>query len=87
MKRFEHTIRAAHGIHGKPAREIVKIARQFADTAITVSRAERTVRCDALLRLLLLGVGLGDTVTVTINGSNEMAATVAMQSFFWNNLY
>ena len=52
MKRFEHTIRAAHGIHGKPAREIVKIARQFADTAITVSRAERTVRGDALLTIL-----------------------------------
>ena len=42
MKRFDHTVRAAHGIHGKPAREIAKIARQFADTTITVSRAERT---------------------------------------------
>ncbi len=86
MKRFEHTIRVAHGIHGKPAREIVKIARQFADTAITVSRAERTVRCDALLRLMTLGIRTGDRVTVTCEGPDEVAATIAMQNYFWNHL-
>ena len=39
-----------------------------------------------LLRLMLLGVGLGDTVTVTIDGIDEMAASIAMRNFFWNNL-
>ena len=86
MKRFEHTIRTAHGIHGKPAREIVKIARQFADTTITVSRAERTVRGDGLLRLMTLGIRTGDRVTVTCEGPDEMAATIAMQNYFWNHL-
>ena len=86
MKRFEHTIRTAHGIHGKPAREIVKIARQFADTTITLSRAERTVRGDGLLRLMTLGIRTGDRVTVTCEGPDEMTATVAMQNYFWNHL-
>ena len=86
MKRFEHTIRAAHGIHGKPAREIVKIARQFAGTTITLSRAERTVRGDGLLRLMTLGIRTGDRVTVTCEGPDEMTATVAMQNYFWNHL-
>ena len=86
MKRFEHTIRTAHGIHGKPAREIVKIARRYADTAITVSRAKHTVRGDALLRLMTLGIRTGDQVTVTCEGPDEMAATIAMQNYFWNNL-
>lgn len=86
MKRFEHTIRTAHGIHGKPAREIVKIARQFADTTITVSRAERTVRGDGLLRLMTLGIRTGDRVTVACEGPDEMTATVAMQNYFWNHL-
>ncbi len=86
MKRFEHTVRAAHGIHGKPAREIVKIARQFSDTTITVSRAERTVRGDGLLRLMTLGIQTGDRVAVTCEGPDEMAATIAMQNYFWNHL-
>ena len=86
MKRFEHIIRAAHGIHGKPAREIVKIARRYADTAITVSCAARTVRGDTLLRLMTLGARTGDRVTVTCEGPDEMDATIAMQNYFWNHL-
>ena len=52
----------------------------------TVSDADQTVRADGLLRLLSLGVRRGDRVTVTCTGDNEMAATVAMQSYFWNHL-
>ena len=86
MKRFEHTIRDPIGIHGRPARQIAKLARQFSDTSITISKGKKSAQACALLRLLLLGVRLGDTVTVTINGIDEMAATIAMQNFFWNNL-
>lgn len=86
MKRFEHTIHAPVGIHAKPARQIAKIAKQFADTAITVTRNDRTVSAAALMKLLLLGAKLGDTVTVVCDGPSEMAAVIAMQDFFWNYL-
>lgn len=86
MKRFEHTVRTPHGIHAKPAYQIVKIARRFSNTAITVTREERSVRGDALLRLLTLGVRSGDRVTVTCEGPDEMVAAIAMQNYFWNNL-
>ena len=86
MKRFEHTIQAPTGIHARVAFQIRRIARRFPDTAITVSGEEKTVRADKLLRLLSLGVRGGDRVTVTCTGDNEMAATVAMQSYFWNHL-
>ena len=33
-----------------------------------------------------LGIRSGDRVTVTCDGPSEMAATVAMQSYFWNHL-
>ena len=86
MKRFAHTIQAPTGIHARVAFQIRRIARRFPDTAITVSGEEKTVRADKLLRLLSLGVRGGDRVTVTCTGDNEMAATVAMQSYFWNHL-
>ena len=84
--RFEHTIHNPTGIHGRPAWKIFKLAKKFADTPITISKGEKSARADTLLRLMLLGAGLGDTVTVTIDGIDEMAAGIAMRNFFWNNL-
>ena len=86
MMRFEHTIHNPTGIHGRPAWQIFKLARKFADTTITITKGDKSARANALLRLMLLGAGLGDTVTVTIEGIDEMAASIAMQNFFWNNL-
>ena len=86
MMRFEHTIHNPTGIHGRPAWQIFKLARRFADTTITITKGDKSARANALLRLMLLGAGLGDTVTVTIEGIDEMAASIAMQNFFWNNL-
>ena len=86
MMRFEHTIHNPTGIHGRPAWKIFKLARRFADTTITITKGDKSARADTLLRLMLLGAGLGDAVTVTIYGIDEMAASIAMQNFFWNNL-
>ncbi|MBQ5584698.1 MAG: HPr family phosphocarrier protein [Ruminiclostridium sp.] len=86
MMRFEHTIHNPTGIHGRPAWKIFKLARRFADTTITITKGDKSARANALLRLMLLGAGLGDTVTITIEGIDEMAASIAMQNFFWNNL-
>lgn len=86
MMRFEHTIHNPTGIHGRPAWQIFKLARKFADTTITITKGDKSARANALLRLMLLGAGLGDTVTITIEGIDEMAASIAMQNFFWNNL-
>ena len=72
MTRFEHTIHDPTGIHGRPAWKIFK--------------GDKSARANALLSLMLLGAGLGDTVTVIIEGIDEMAANIAMQNFFWNNL-
>ena len=86
MMRFEHTIHNPTGIHGRPAWKIFKLARRFADTTITITKGDKSARANALLRLMLLGAGLGDTVTITIEGIDEMAAGIAMRNFFWNNL-
>ena len=86
MKRFEYTIQNPAGIHAAPARQIVKIARKYEDTRITVTIDGKTVQADGLMRLLTLGIRSGDRVTVTCDGPGEMAATVALQSYFWNHL-
>ena len=86
MKRFEHTIHNSAAIHAGSARKIVKIARQFPGTVITIVCGGKNVPADGLLRLMTLGVQGGDRITVTCEGSDEMAAAVAMQNYFWNHL-
>lgn len=86
MKQFAYTIQNPNGIHGRPAMELAKLARTFAGTTITISKGEKSAQATALLKLMSLDVGSGDTVTVTIDGLCEMAATVTMQNYFWNHL-
>ena len=86
MKRFEYTIRNSIGIHGRPALQVSKLARKFADTAIVITKDGKSARLCALLQLMLLGVHYGDRVTVTIDGPSEMEAVIALQNFFWNHL-
>lgn len=86
MKRFEHTICGSTAIRTGVARKIAKIARQFSDTAITISCGEKTICASASLRLMTMGLHRGNRITVTCDGPDEMAATVAMQNYFWNHL-
>lgn len=86
MKRFEHTIGHTAAIRTGAARSIAKIARQFSDTTITISCGEKTACADAPLRLMTMGVQGGSRITVTCDGSDELAAAVAMQNYIWNHL-
>lgn len=86
MKRFVHTVKDPQGIHARPAGMIVKLAKEYADTVITVSCNGREAKASALMKLMSLGVKEGHEVTVTTEGANEDAAIIAMSDFFQNYL-
>lgn len=86
MKQFDYTIQDPIGIHARPAGLLVKEAKAFADTTITVTKSGTTVKASQLMKLMGLGVKQGDVVTVAAEGANEDAAIIAMSDFFNNNL-
>ena len=86
MKQFVHTIKDPLGIHARPAGTIAKLAKNFSDTAITVSCNGKEAKASALMKLMSLGAKEGNTVTVVAEGTNEDAAIIAMSDFFQNNL-
>ena len=86
MKQFEHTIHDPLGIHARPAGMIAKLAKGFADTAVTISCGGKEAKATALMKLMSLGIKQGDTVTVTTEGPGEEAAAAALQEFFLANL-
>ena len=86
MKQFDNTINDPIGIQARPAGMLVKEAKTFADTVITVTKNGTTVKAAQLMKLMSLGVKQGDVVTVAADGANEDAAIAALKAFFEANL-
>ncbi len=86
MKEFTYTITDPLGIHARPAGMLAKQAKEFADTLITITKADKTVKAAQLMKLMSLGVKQGDEITVAAEGASEDAAIEAMNTFFKENL-
>lgn len=82
MKRFEYVITDALGIHARPAGLLVREARAYPDTVLTLVRGGDEARLTQLMRLMSLGVRQGDRVTVTAEGGREDEAIAAMEAIF-----
>ena len=85
MKSFEYTIKDELGIHARPAGLLAKRAKEF-ESEITLTKGERSALCSRLLSLMSLGIKQGDTVRVSVVGSDEDAAAEAIKEFFERNL-
>ena len=86
MKQFDYTIKDPIGIHARPAGLLVKEAKTFAGTVVTITKDGTTVTATQLMKLMGRGVKHGDVVTVQAEGANEEAAIAALSDFFNKNL-
>ncbi len=86
MKSFEYTIQDSLGIHARPAGLLVKEANKF-DSAIMIYKdSEKSADASKIMKLMSLAVKNGNTVKVTIEGSDEEKAYSDIKSFFESNL-
>ena len=85
MKTFTYTIKDEVGIHARPAGLLAKKAKEF-ESAITIERNGKSAAATKLMALMGLGVKCGDTVTVTVEGTDEERAASEMEKFFSENL-
>ena len=86
MKQFQFTVQDPLGIHARPAGLLAKLAKEYKDTVITITKDGSTVKASQLMKLMGLGVKQGDHVTVTAEGPAEEEAIIAMKKFFEENL-
>ena len=85
MKSFEYTVTNPVGIHARPAGMLAKKAKEYA-SVISVVKGEKSCDCTHLMKLMAMGVKCGDTVTVTIEGTDEDTAAEEIKSYFEANL-
>ena len=70
MKTFDYTIKDAMGIHARPAGLLVKEAAKY-ESKVSLTKDGKTVDAARLMAVMSLGVKQGQTVTVTVEGTDE----------------
>ena len=86
MQQFNFTVKDPMGIHARPAGIIAKMAKPYADTTITITKGDKTVKASQLMKLMSLAVKNGDEVVVVAEGPAEEAAIAELKKFFEENL-
>lgn len=66
-----------HGIHARPAAEIVKLTGQFA-AQITLSRDGMEVNAKSIMGVMMLAAECGSTVVIMAEGADAEAAVDAV---------
>lgn len=85
MTRFDYTVTDPSGLHARPAGLLVKETKKYGST-VTVRLGEKSADAKKLLALMGMGIRAGDTVTVTVEGSDEAVAASSLKEFFERNL-
>ena len=85
MKQFNYTIKDEVGIHARPAGLLVKEVKKYA-SKVTIEKDGKAAEGTKLMAIMGLGVKCGNTVTVTIEGTDEDAAYKGLTEFFEANL-
>ena len=73
----EVTIVNQRGLHARAAAKFVRAAGGF-EAAVDVTRDDTTVAGTSILGLMLLGAGIGSTLTLRAEGTDAEAAIAAI---------
>ena len=67
-----------HGLHARPAAEMVKAASRFT-CDITISRDDLEVNGKSIMGVMMLAAGLGSEVVIETDGPDEEQAMTALR--------
>ncbi len=84
MPEITLTVHHKVGLHARPAALFVQTARQF-ESEIKVTHGEREANGKSILKVLTLGVGRGDTITVRATGKDADEALAALKTLIEND--
>ncbi len=77
MQQLELVIRNATGLHARPARVLVDLAKQY-QSSVFVRFGAKRVNAKSLISVLTLGVSAGQCIQVEVSGADEEQAALAI---------
>jgi phosphotransferase system HPr (HPr) family protein len=84
MIKKQFVINNSTGLHARPAALFVEIADRF-KSDIDLNFEGVTVNAKSVIGVLSLGIGRGDTITLTTNGVDEEQAMTAIERIINSN--
>ncbi|WP_071131387.1 phosphocarrier protein HPr [Enterococcus timonensis] len=78
MEKRDFHIVAETGIHARPATLLVQTASKF-NADINLEYKGKSVNLKSIMGVMSLGVGQGSDVTISVEGSDEADAIVAIE--------
>ncbi len=66
------------GIHARPAAQFVRVASRFR-CDVTIEKDDESVDGKSIMGLMMLAVGCGADIQVTVDGADEEAAIAALE--------
>jgi len=64
----------AQGMHMRPAGELAKEMKKFADCTVTLKCGDKTAKASAVMQIMAAGIKCGSEVEIIAEGENEQAA-------------
>lgn len=81
----EYIITSAQGIHARPATTLIRLTKSYKST-ISIKKNNKTVRLNSILNILSMAIKGGETITILIEGDDELIAAEALDHFFTEEL-
>lgn len=85
MKETELVIENPTGLHARPAKVLVNLAKQF-KADIQLAFGEKKVNAKSMVSLLTLGASCGSRITVLVSGEDEDQALMEIEAAFRSGL-
>ena len=79
MKQIELVIQNETGLHARPAKVLVNLAKRF-KSSISIQHGGKRANAKSMVSILTLGAGRGSDITVQIEGEDEENALAEIEA-------
>jgi phosphocarrier protein HPr len=77
----DYIILAVEGIHARPATALLRLTRKFSSD-IKIKKGDKLVPMKSMLNIMAISAKCGESITVLIDGGDEVEASMALETFF-----
>ena len=77
----EYTISSAQGIHARPATTLIRLTKSY-KSIISIKKNNKIVKLNSILNILSMAIKGGETISILIEGDDEVVAAEALDHFF-----
>jgi phosphocarrier protein HPr len=81
----EYLIKAAQGLHARPATVLIKLTKNY-KSIISIQKGTKIVRINSILNILSMAITGGQIISILIDGDDELDAAKAIDQFFTEEL-